>query len=54
MHKNNGLNIRKIVKKEGMFRDGVDGWRRTSIWYNLLFPKSMGSDIGDPVNTDTK
>ena len=29
----------KTVKKEGCFRDGVNGWRCR--WCELLFPKSM-------------
>ena len=52
MHKNNSLNSRKIVKKEGLFKDGVDVWR--CIRYSLLFPQSMGSGIADPVNIDIK
>jgi hypothetical protein len=52
MHKNNSLNSRKIVKKEGLFRDGVDGWR--CILQNLLCSQSMGSGFGDPVNIDIR
>jgi hypothetical protein len=50
--KNNSLNSRKIVKKEGLFRDGVDGSR--CVYYKLLIPQSMGSGIADPVNIDIK
>jgi hypothetical protein len=52
MYKNNSLNSRKIVKKESLFRDCVDGWR--CVYNSLLIPQSMGSGIADPVNTDIK
>ena len=52
MHKNNSLNSRKIVKKVGLFRDGIDGWR--FILHNLLFSQSMAFGFGDPVIIDIR
>ena len=52
MYKNSSLNSWKIVRKDCLFRDCVHGWRYT--WHNLLFPQSMGSNIGDTVNIDIR